>query len=156
MKKLFAATALAAAMVMPVAGLPAGLPDAVAAPAQTFTPQQQAQIAKKLYLETNQVRRRAGKLPLKWNNRLARECTQWSRVQARTNTLMHDKTHRVGFYHGENVYWTSDNHPEKAVRAWAKSPGHYRNMVNSSFRQVGIGMAQDSRGGWYVTQRFLR
>ncbi|HHY08153.1 MAG: CAP domain-containing protein [Lawsonella sp.] len=151
MKKLIAGIALAATLVAPTAVTPV----ATAAPAETLTAEQQASVAKNLFHQTNQVRKQAGKRPLAWDEQLAADSTKWSAYQARIGELQHDTTQMMGFYHAENVFWVSDNHPELAVEAWRDSPGHYRNMVGD-YRRVGIGMAQDWRGGWYVTQRFLR
>lgn len=151
MKKLIAGLALAATLVAPMAVTPV----VSAAPAATLSTEQQADIAKKLFRETNQIRKRAGKKPLDWDEQLAVDSTKWSAFQARVGKLQHDTTHMMGVFDAENVFWTSDNHPEKAVKAWKDSPGHYRNIVGD-YRRVGIGMCQDWRGGWYVTQRFLR
>jgi uncharacterized protein YkwD len=43
---------------------------------------------------------------------------------------------------GENLAWGSGNlgTPRKIVRAWMNSPGHRRNMLDSRFREIGIGV----------------
>lgn len=42
------------------------------------------------------------------------------------------------------------------VAAWMKSPGHKKNILGSSYRQIGVGAVQDSRGVWWVSQVFGR
>jgi uncharacterized protein YkwD len=44
---------------------------------------------------------------------------------------------------GENIAWGSlqDATPAAIVAAWMASPGHRANILNSSFRDVGIGIA---------------
>lgn len=45
---------------------------------------------------------------------------------------------------GENLAWGSGGAetPERIVRAWMKSPGHRRNILNGRFRDIGIGVAE--------------
>jgi uncharacterized protein YkwD len=43
---------------------------------------------------------------------------------------------------GENLAWGSGNlgSPRKIVRAWMRSPGHRRNMLDRRYREIGIGV----------------
>ena len=43
---------------------------------------------------------------------------------------------------GENLAWGSGNlgTPRQIVRAWMKSPGHRRNMLDRRYREIGIGV----------------
>jgi uncharacterized protein YkwD len=43
---------------------------------------------------------------------------------------------------GENLAWGSGNRgtPRQIVQAWMNSPGHRRNMLDSRFREIGIGV----------------
>lgn len=43
---------------------------------------------------------------------------------------------------GENLAWGSGNlgTPRQIVRAWMRSPGHRRNMLNRRYREIGIGV----------------
>lgn len=45
---------------------------------------------------------------------------------------------------GENIGWGSGHlgSPRKIHRAWMKSDGHRKNILNRGFKQVGIGMAR--------------
>jgi uncharacterized protein YkwD len=44
---------------------------------------------------------------------------------------------------GENIGWgtTTLAQPAALVRAWMKSPGHRRNILNGRFREIGVGIA---------------
>lgn len=44
---------------------------------------------------------------------------------------------------GENLYWGSGarSTPAQSVDAWMNSPGHRRNVLNKTFRDIGIGIA---------------
>lgn len=43
---------------------------------------------------------------------------------------------------GENLAWGSGRRgsPRAIVRAWMRSPGHRRNMLSRSFREIGVGL----------------
>jgi uncharacterized protein YkwD len=44
---------------------------------------------------------------------------------------------------GENLAWGTGSYatPRSTVRAWMNSPGHRANILNGSFREIGIGIA---------------
>jgi uncharacterized protein YkwD len=52
----------------------------------------------------------------------------------------------VGRHTGENLYWGEEMHapPVSAMRSWMNSPGHRANILNASFREIGIGVAYDA------------
>ncbi len=67
----------------------------------------------------------------------------------------------LGFYGisygsaGENIaagYKT----PQKVVEGWKNSEGHYKNMINSSFKKLGVGLSKEETGGYndYWVQLF--
>ena len=45
---------------------------------------------------------------------------------------------------GENLAWGAGSAatPAKIVRAWMRSPGHRRNILDGSFREIGIGVVR--------------
>lgn len=54
---------------------------------------------------------------------------------------------------GENVAQGFSS-GQSVVSAWMKSTGHRANILKSSFRQIGVGAYQDSKGRWWVAQVF--
>jgi uncharacterized protein YkwD len=56
-----------------------------------------------------------------------------------TNYLRHTR----GWALGENLAWGSGAaaSPARIVTAWMHSPGHRRNILDGSFREIGIGIA---------------
>lgn len=44
--------------------------------------------------------------------------------------------------------------PQTMMEQWTDSPGHYANMTNSEFKQMGIGYALGKDGWWYGCQLF--
>lgn len=105
-----------------------------------------------LFDATNKARRKNKLKSLDWSPELAKASLQWSLTMSRTGRLQHT-TQNVR----ENV-WTCSGctDPTGAVKSWLKSSGHYRNIMNTQSKRMGIGVAQNSQGKWYVTQRFDR
>ena len=56
---------------------------------------------------------------------------------------------------GENVAYGYSN-GKAAVTAWMNSPGHRANILNTKYRLIAVGAAQDDDGRWYVAQVFGR
>ncbi len=44
--------------------------------------------------------------------------------------------------------------PDEVMRAWMNSDGHRRNILNCGLRQLGVGLAYDTRDRPYWTQDF--
>ena len=55
---------------------------------------------------------------------------------------------------GENIAM-GQNSPKEVVTAWMNSPGHRANILNSSFTDIGVGIAKNSSGSIYWTQMFI-
>lgn len=62
---------------------------------------------------------------------------------------------------GINYYKAAENiaggqaTPEEVVNAWINHPSHRDNMLNTLFRQTGIGYAQGGFYGYYWSQMFI-
>lgn len=56
---------------------------------------------------------------------------------------------------GENIAW-GQRTPQEVMNGWMNSPGHRSNILNSSFTQIGVGVAKDANGRIYWTQQFIR
>lgn len=65
-----------------------------------------------------------------------------------------------GWSIGENLGWGagSEATPRQIVRAWMRSPGHRRNILNGTYRDIGVGVAAGapvlgvSGGATYVNE----
>ena len=55
---------------------------------------------------------------------------------------------------GENIAMGQKS-PKEVVNAWMNSQGHRENILNSSFTDIGVGVAKDSNGTIYWTQMFI-
>ncbi len=99
---------------------------------------------------------------LKWNKGLARAAKKWSRHLSSTGRLSHNrlgariravglKVCRKKWAWGENVAYNAS--AARVVAAWLRSAAHCRNIMNPSFRLLGVGMVQKGRRQYY-TQLF--
>jgi uncharacterized protein YkwD len=107
----------------------------------------------------NAVRERHGLRPLELNKRLSKAARRHARDMARRNYFAHDslgggsfvdRIRRTGYLRGarswtvgENLAWGTfeSSAPRAITRMWMHSPGHRANILSSSFREVGIGLA---------------
>jgi uncharacterized YkwD family protein len=55
---------------------------------------------------------------------------------------------------GENIAMGQKS-PKEVVTAWMNSQGHRENILNSSFTDIGVGIAKNSSGSIYWTQMFI-
>jgi uncharacterized protein YkwD len=113
----------------------------------------------------NAERRARGLRRLKLSRRLSRAARRHSRDMVHRRYFSHwslsgrtfvDRIRRTGYlrlarrwFVGENIAWGSGNRaPVRAiVAAWMHSPGHRANILNRSFRQIGIGVALGAPSG---------
>lgn len=60
------------------------------------------------------------------------------------------------YYLGENIA-AGHTTPEQVVKAWMDSEGHRANILNTSFKKIGVGLVfkKNSEKGYYWTQLFL-
>ena len=100
--------------------------------------------------------------PLIWNSGLGRAARQWSRHQASTGRLSHDRMRqriqavqlkacgkRLNW--GENVAYNAS--AQRVVQRWLRSASHCKNIMNPQFRMTGVGMVQKGKRQYY-TQLF--
>jgi uncharacterized protein YkwD len=112
----------------------------------------------------NAQRERYGLAPLRLNKQLSRAARRHARDMVRRRYFGHDslgggsfvdRIRHSGYLNGarswtvgENLAWGT--HRSSAPRAitsmWMNSPGHRANILNASFREVGIGLAIGAPG----------
>ena len=121
----------------------------------------------------NAQRSRHNLRPLRLNRRLSTAALRHSRAMARRRFFSHtslsgasfvDRIRSTGYLSGarswavgENIAYGSGNlsSPHAIGRAWMNSPPHRANILSSSYRAIGIGIAfgtpSGRRGGTYTT-----
>jgi uncharacterized protein YkwD len=118
------------------------------------------------YKLVNDYRVANGLQPFVLSTKLTAASASWSEVMAAQNALYHDpnwvtRIRNTGYTSyttlGENVYMGSGylGGASYAFTGWKNSAGHNANMLNPSFRAIGIGRAfSASRNAYYWTTDF--
>ena len=115
----------------------------------------------------NAERRHNGLAALVYSEQLDRMAKIQAENMARFQKMAHtipgaqlptlgDRARYVGYPYGrlaENVALGYPN-AETVVEGWMNSPGHRANILNPTFREIGIGIAHSSEGYPYYTQVF--
>ncbi|HEU4544500.1 MAG TPA: CAP domain-containing protein [Jiangellaceae bacterium] len=122
-------------------------------------------MANEVIVLTNAERQKAGCPPVANNRTLRNVATAHSEDMAERNYFSHtspegetpaDRAEAAGYdgYGGENIalgYSSAD----AVMKGWMASSGHRDNILNCSFTEIGVGVADSSRG-LYWTQMFGR
>ncbi|WP_030200322.1 CAP domain-containing protein [Streptomyces sp. NRRL S-87] len=110
----------------------------------------------------NKERAKVGCRALKVNAKLTKAAQNHSKDQAVHHRMSHtgsdgsnpgQRITRVGYRwraYGENVAYGYST-PAKVMNAWMHSPGHKANILNCSFKEIGVGVSGASH---YWTQDF--
>lgn len=137
--------------------------------------------AKSIRCLLNRRRRQHGVRPLSADDRLRIAGQRHTRYMRRHHCFSHrchgepslrkrlERVHYIEdglrkWSYGENIAWGSGElgTPRSIVRAWMHSPEHRRNILDGSFRDLGVGFGQgtpsnpNANGGIYTTDFGLR
>ncbi|MEV6951270.1 CAP domain-containing protein [Streptomyces sp. NPDC051183] len=130
-------------------------------PPKTAAPPASGAVAAVLSL-VNQERAAAGCPAVTINATLSKAAQAHSEDMAAHSNMSHtgsdgsdpgQRITRAGYAwstYGENVAYGYST-PEKVMEGWMNSPGHRQNILNCSFKEMGIGLAQPNN---YWTQAF--
>ena len=158
---------LAALLLAVVAGLliaasPAAAEQACTAGNATPAVASKREIVRATLCELNRERAHSGLRALKINRKLSRAARVHVRDMTRRNYFSHDtlgggsfvdRIRRQGYLRGarswvvgESLAWGSRRYsrPSVIMRMWMNSPGHRANILNASFKEIGIGVAYDA------------
>lgn len=112
----------------------------------------------------NKERAAAGCSPLTANARLTRAAEDYSDVMARSGVMSHTgpdgstmttRVEAAGYAWstlGENIA-RGQSDAAAVMDAWMNSPGHRANILNCSFKEIGVGLHSGDGGPWW-TQNF--
>jgi uncharacterized protein YkwD len=114
--------------------------------------------------ELNGVRAKHGLAPLRTNGALGAAALGHSNEMIAKGYFAHESADgsefwkRIRKYYaepnygtwtvGENILWSTPGiSPKKAVEMWMSSPGHRKNILSASWREIGIGAASGAGAG---------
>lgn len=159
-----AAILLASAVAAP-AGARSGRQARPAGPARAATALRA--LESRVLVDINRVRAQHGLAPLRLSSKLSAAASQHSREMARVGYFSHSSADGGAFWRriarfypsngysswsvGENLLWSSpDVDAPGAVKMWMGSPEHRANLLNRSWREVGLSAVHsDSAPGTY-------
>ena len=136
-------------------------PAAISAPSSSHT---SLSLESGVLRQLNAIRTDRGLPALRESSRLAAAAIQHSREMADDGYFEHSSFDGTAFstriarwyptagYRswsvGENLLWSSPTvDPARAVGMWMRSPGHRANILNPSWREIGIGAVHTSSAG---------
>ncbi len=108
---------------------------------------------------TNEVRAGVGVAPVAPEPALAQRACEWSKHMYDIDTLVHGDVSTVVLPFsacsvGENIAVSSRPNDNSLFDLWLGSPGHYRNIIDSSFTHVAIVYYTGPNGGTWGTMQF--
>jgi uncharacterized protein YkwD len=114
----------------------------------------------------NALRKEHGAPPLKVSDKL-NQISQWmSSDMANKNYFNHtdssgkspfNRMTDVGYhseYEGENIAEANTGDAQDIYLQWFNSPGHFQNMIDPHFTEIGVGRATNAEDQWYWTTDF--
>ena len=129
-----------------------------------------AQLERQAFDILNQRRAEKGLPAIKWSEDMAKVARVHSLEMAQFNYFSHagrdgkmvnDRADLLGFSNwqalGENIAFSRgyEKPAELACEGWMKSPAHRDNILNTRWKEAGIGVAQAADGSFYFTEVFI-
>lgn len=102
----------------------------------------------KIVERTNQERVRRGLRPLLLDMRLMRTARRHNGWMARSGAFQHGN-----YPVAENIAMGQQNSAQ-AMNSWMNSSGHRANILNASYRKIGVSAYRSPNGAIYWTQQF--
>ena len=129
-----------------------------------------SQLERQAFEILNQRRAEKGLSIIKWSEDMAKVARVHSSEMAQFNYFSHagrngkmvnDRADLLGFSNwqalGENIAFSRgyEKPAELACEGWMKSPAHRDNILNTRWKEAGIGVAQAADGSYYFTEVFI-
>lgn len=127
-------------------------------------------VERRVFDLVNNERIKNGRRPLVWIDQAAVAARDHSENMAEFGYFSHtdlqgkqiaNKADKYGLSDwreiGENIAWLSGaaDPATSVVESWMNSTGHRENILNSRFRESGIGLSKTKNGKYYFTQVFV-
>ena len=124
------------------------------------------QLEKEVFALVNTERTQRGLSELEWSDELADVARLHSQDMVDNDYFSHSSLNGNSFSDrmniadiswrsaGENIAMGSIT-AEDVMNQWMNSDGHRKNILNSGFKKLGVGLAISPKGGYYWTQCFI-
>ncbi len=113
------------------------------------------EIAKDTFNLINSERVSQGKLPLIWDENMAKQAKEYSIYMATIDELVHSN---MGY--GENIAMGGVSNSQELYDLWKNSPPHHANYMSSQYKRgaIGIGfkLSNIQIGDWTITYNISR
>jgi len=161
-----ASTAALGTLALTLLGVPGGPPVAAPAPTVALMAAAGPSAAQQMLALVNSERAKAGCQPVGLDSRLTAAATKHSQEMAQKGYFSHiapygstfvGRTEREGYASPRSENIAAGNTTAQAtMRQWMSSPGHRRNILDCTAKDMGVGIASagDSEYGTYWTQEF--
>ncbi|MGM9550924.1 MAG: stalk domain-containing protein, partial [Clostridia bacterium] len=128
-------------------------------------PDDKESLEKQVLNLVNKFRTEVGLTPLEWDDALADVARMHSEDMVERGFFDHynpdgyspfDRMEKYGISYmsaGENIA-AGQTTAESVMNSWMNSPGHYANIMNTSYKKMGVGIAYGGSYGIYWTQCF--
>jgi uncharacterized protein YkwD len=108
----------------------------------------------------NDLRVSDGLEPLRVHNELVGPSRGWAQQLSNNGSLSHAADLSVGVTVywtklGENVGVAAQDQVQQLFDAFVTSPTHYENLIDPSFRFIGVGVVYDDEGRMWTAHRFM-
>jgi len=103
--------------------------------------------------KTNAERKNVGLGVLRKSQKATSIAQKWAHTMANDNELKHNPNFSEGCSGGsaaENVAYHNKSDPKYLVVQWMNSEGHKRNILNSRYSYIGVGVVEDDGRFWGV------
>ncbi len=138
-----------------------------ATPSIAFGQFSQPEIESAIFHWTNTARKMQSKPTLRHSEHLAKAALRHAWNMAMQDVMSHnldgesvaDRARRSGYsssFVGENIAFNFGytNPAWQLFDGWMKSPGHYANIVNDQYTELGVGVVRTLSGKYYACQVF--
>lgn len=106
-------------------------------------------VEQEMLYRLNYVRILNGREPLYVDQVMMNSAREHARWMAKTGNMVHGNLSGVS---GENIAMGQDD-PQEVTKTWVNSSGHFRNMVSTGYKFVGVGVFERN-GTKYWCQQF--
>ncbi len=143
------------------------IPDATSTPSVPSAPNDTRALETEVIRLVNTERARAGRPALAENSKLSDVARTKSKDFINNNYFAHNsptygtpfdmlRSFGITFTAAAENIASGHRNAAEVMNSWMNSSGHKANILNSTYNQIGVGVARDNNGNLFWTQMFIR